>query len=667
MEPNVDEQETGRNIFPVGKFGAVISILILLGLYLSTFYNYLLFHTLVEMFSIVVACGIFMVAWNVRRVLDNNYLLFLGIAFLFIAFLDLIHTLAYKGMPIFQGYGADLPTQLWIAARYMESLSLLIAPLFLHRRLKPSIVFSAYTALSVLLLVSLFHWHIFPHCFVEGVGLTPFKKISEVVISMILLGALAVLFKNRKAFDPNVLRLLAASIVITIVSELAFTFYISVYGLSNLFGHFCKLISFYLIYKAIIETGLVRPYAFLFRNLKQSETSLRESEEKYRTVVEQSIVGIAIATGPPPRFVFANSFIADISGYTVSEITTMSPLKIYELIHPDDQEIFFRRFSDRLAGKNPPSRYEFRGITKDKRIVWMEMSSSLVQYQGKPAVLALFTDITGRKKLEDELHQAMESLAASNRRLIAISRTGLDLRETVDMKDAFRFVKEVIEEMEYGSGILARHQEGELYIQEAFLTPTQIQNAEKIIGKEILGLTVSSELMNSYKKEGAPLFIEDPAKLLSELLPLMSAKEIDGLVQLLDLHQLMVAPLTVRDKELGYLAVWSKKLQEEDLQTLGVISHQLAISIDNFELIDTIRSQAEDLKHLSVKLIQVQEQERKSLSRELHDEVGQALTAVAINLGTIKQDIPLDLRGKLRKGLQSRLKQQRTYWSRSAS
>ena len=401
MEPNIDEQETGQNIFPAGKFGAVISILILLGLYLSTFYNYLLFHTLVEMFSIVVACGIFMVAWNVRRILDNNYLLFLGIAFLFIAFLDLIHTLAYKGMPIFQGYGADLPTQLWIAARYMESLSLLIAPLFLHRRLKPSIVFSAYTALCVLLLVSLFKWHVFPHCFVEGVGLTPFKKISEVVISMILLGSLAVLFKNRKAFDPNVLRLLVASIVITIVSELAFTFYISVYGLSNLFGHFCKLISFYLIYKAVIETGLAKPYGLLFRNLKQSEVSVKESEEKYRTIVEQSLEGIVMVRDQPPKFIFANATFAKIFGYTSREIMALSPQEIYEMVHPDDQEMFFRRFSDRLDGKKPPSRYEFRGITKDKRTVWLEISSSLIAYQGKPAVLALFSDITGRKQAEE--------------------------------------------------------------------------------------------------------------------------------------------------------------------------------------------------------------------------------------------------------------------------
>ena len=88
----------------------IAGMLVFLGLYLTSLYNYLLFHSLAEIFSIVVACGIFMVAWNSRRFLDNNYLLLLGIAYLFVGGLDLIHTLTYKGMGIFQGYGTNLAT-----------------------------------------------------------------------------------------------------------------------------------------------------------------------------------------------------------------------------------------------------------------------------------------------------------------------------------------------------------------------------------------------------------------------------------------------------------------------------------------------------------------------------------------------------------------------------
>ena len=265
---------------------SIIGILILLGLYLFSLYNYLLFHTVVEMSIIMVFWAVFIIAWNCRRIMDNNYLLFLGIAYLFVGGLELVHVLAYKGMPIFYGYDADPATKLWIAARYMESLSLLVASLFLHRRLKTGLLLMIYTLVTLLVLGSVFSWHIFPACFVEGVGLTPFKKISEYLISIILIVAIYILFKNRKEFDEGVFRLIVASIVITIAAELAFTFYISVYGLSNLAGHYLKLVAAYLIYKAIIKTGLTKPYSLLFRNLKQSEKMARESEEKFRIMME---------------------------------------------------------------------------------------------------------------------------------------------------------------------------------------------------------------------------------------------------------------------------------------------------------------------------------------------------------------------------------------------
>ena len=274
VERKLVEEESGGPIV-TNKLMIIISgIFILLGLYLLSLYNYLLFHSIAEIFSVIIACVIFMVAWNSRRFLDNNYLLFLGIAYLFIAGLDLVHTLGYKGMAIFKGYDTNLATQLWIAARYMESLSLLIAPLFSGRAIRIRLIFAIYIGVFFLSVGSVFG-NIFPTCFVEGTGLTLFKKISEYIISLILIGAIILLFQKRKEFDEGVLQILIASIAVTITSELAFTFYIHAYGFSNLIGHILKIISFYLIYKAIIETGLVRPYDLLFRNLKKSEEDLR--------------------------------------------------------------------------------------------------------------------------------------------------------------------------------------------------------------------------------------------------------------------------------------------------------------------------------------------------------------------------------------------------------
>ncbi|MBU0515971.1 MAG: hypothetical protein KJ621_14490 [Proteobacteria bacterium] len=103
-----------------------LGLAVLAGIYLTSLYNYLLFHAIVELFSIAVACGIFMFAWNFRRFFYNNYLLFLGVAYLFVAGLDFVHLLAYKGLGVFPGYGANLPTQLWIAARSLQAASIIL-------------------------------------------------------------------------------------------------------------------------------------------------------------------------------------------------------------------------------------------------------------------------------------------------------------------------------------------------------------------------------------------------------------------------------------------------------------------------------------------------------------------------------------------------------------
>ncbi|MFH2091498.1 MAG: MASE3 domain-containing protein [Pseudomonadota bacterium] len=252
-------------------------ITVLVGLYCTTLINYLLFHSLAEIFSIVVACSFFMITWNSKKYIKNQYLLFIGIAYLFIAFLDLVHTLAYKGMPIFTDYDY-YANQLWIGARYLESITLMVAFYFLgsNKSYKPETIFTIYSALTALIILSIFVWKVFPVCFEEGIGLTPFKKISEYIICTILLIGILLLNKNKQRFESNIYIFLLGSLVCTIISELAFTFYVSNYGFSNLTGHYFKLFSFYLIYKAIIETGIKQPYEVVFKELDSANKNLKD-------------------------------------------------------------------------------------------------------------------------------------------------------------------------------------------------------------------------------------------------------------------------------------------------------------------------------------------------------------------------------------------------------
>jgi hypothetical protein len=209
------------------------SAFVFLGLYLASLCSYLFCHSVAKIFGIVVAFGIFSVAWNSRGFMDNNYFLVLGVAYLFVGGLDLLHTLTYKGMGVFVGHGANLATQLWIAARYLESISLLCAPWFLPKKINMAQLLTCYFAIFTVILLSIFYWNIFPDCYHEATGLTAFKILSEYLICLMLLLSIVSIYRKRTDFDPAVFKLIIASIVSTIGAELAFTFYLNVYGLSK--------------------------------------------------------------------------------------------------------------------------------------------------------------------------------------------------------------------------------------------------------------------------------------------------------------------------------------------------------------------------------------------------------------------------------------------------
>ncbi|MBS3809077.1 MAG: hypothetical protein KGY38_02845 [Desulfobacterales bacterium] len=268
-------------------FFYVMGALVLTGIFLSSRYSYLLFHSVAEVFSIVVSFSIFLFAWNTMGFARDrdSYLIVLGIAYLFVGAFDLAHMLSYKGMNIIAGDEADYATQTWIVARYIESLSLLALPFLFNRRVNHRAVFTGYLAVSLVLFLLIFRFRLFPECYIEGTGLTLFKVISEYIICLILVAAGTVLYQRRGEVDAVMFRLLLASIGFTIASEIAFTGYVSVYGPANLVGHLLKIVSFYLVYRAIVAHGLLRPYKSMFRELAASKSEL----ERYSQALESSV------------------------------------------------------------------------------------------------------------------------------------------------------------------------------------------------------------------------------------------------------------------------------------------------------------------------------------------------------------------------------------------
>ncbi|MDH5545346.1 MAG: ATP-binding protein [Gammaproteobacteria bacterium] len=246
---------------------ALWSVPLLLSLFLimSSFYSFLLFHTLAEYFAITIGILMCVVAWQTYPFTRNNFLMYLGCGYFWIAILDMMHTLTYKDMNIFANSGANTAVQLWIGTRYLEALLLLSAPIFLSTNLNRLGAFITFGIAASVIFLSVMTGN-FPQGFIEGKGLTQFKVLSEYVIILLLCGAGYYLYRQRKLLDQKILNLVYISVGFTICAELAFTFYIDVFSLSNLLGHIFKFFSFWLIFVSIVRTTLREPFTVMARN-----------------------------------------------------------------------------------------------------------------------------------------------------------------------------------------------------------------------------------------------------------------------------------------------------------------------------------------------------------------------------------------------------------------
>jgi PAS domain S-box-containing protein len=132
---------------------------------------------------------------------------------------------------------------------------------------------------------------------------------------------------------------------------------------------------------------------------KRTEEELKESEERYRVVIEHSNDGIAIVN--EDRNIFVNRRYLDIFGYPESyDITQKPPLIV---VHPDDRPMVMDYITKRRKDEPAPARYEFKGIRPDGTTINIEVSVTGIVYSGEPVSFACFRDITERKRIENEL------------------------------------------------------------------------------------------------------------------------------------------------------------------------------------------------------------------------------------------------------------------------
>ena len=138
---------------------------------------------------------------------------------------------------------------------------------------------------------------------------------------------------------------------------------------------------------------------------KDHERELEEQRELYTTLVEQSPNGVVIVQDKEYKFV--NSKMAKLTGYSVEELEGTT---FYEIIAPEYHDLVERRYELRVDDESPPNRYDIEMIDADGERHHIDLQASSIQYQGEPATLATFHDITPRKETEEQLRRQNERL-----------------------------------------------------------------------------------------------------------------------------------------------------------------------------------------------------------------------------------------------------------------
>lgn len=138
-----------------------------------------------------------------------------------------------------------------------------------------------------------------------------------------------------------------------------------------------------------------------------AQKELEESEATFRSLADNAGAVIGIVQGR--KFMYINSYFEWMTGYTQDELLSMD---ISQVVAPDFRQLVVERVGGRQMGLPEPSHYEFKITTKSGKERWLDFSSALITYHGKPAIVGVAYDITERKKMEEALRKSESSLRA---------------------------------------------------------------------------------------------------------------------------------------------------------------------------------------------------------------------------------------------------------------
>jgi diguanylate cyclase (GGDEF)-like protein/PAS domain S-box-containing protein len=374
-------------------------------LYFFSRANYLFFHLTVESITLVIGILILTISIISRNFSQSSLILTLGPGILVASIITFAHIATFKGMNIIPGYDANLPTQLWIVSNYILSVSIFLSILAGNKKISFTwnlIIFSGIGILGSILCFA----ELFPMCFVEGEGLTIFKKVSEYIIVLIYAACLIAIYNKKNVLDKQTYITMRIFLGLLIFGELMFTLYIDVYGIQNFLGHYFRLLAFLIIYTFIVKESIQRPFNSIFSELRDLSRQLE--------LIIDNIPGLIFYKDMNNKFIKVNKYMADAKKISKSEMEGKS----LEDIYPREDAIKYFEDDLTVIKSGEPKLNIEEKWENDGEVKWINTSKIPLKNNEDEiiGILGLSFDITERKQEEQRikiLQQAIEQSPAA--------------------------------------------------------------------------------------------------------------------------------------------------------------------------------------------------------------------------------------------------------------
>ncbi len=359
--------------------------LVLLSLILLSYFNLETFHLVAEIFAVFFALSIFSITWNARNFMRNHFFLLIGNTFLLLGILNLFHLLLFMQMianPLFNS-----PLQISLTIYQVFGGSLIIAPYFLNHRLSYPKILMFLVGLSVLFLAltAFLEKHFFQ---VHHHQL--FLIVNLIVFTLLVLGALATLYKKRRYLDRSSFRLLIIANLGFIPTMISQTLYPEG-GVAFTVAHLLRIVSEYLYFQVVIQAGLLAPYL----ELSQSREELAAEKERLDVTLRSLGEGV-IATDNSGQIILINRVAEELTGWKQVEAKGQPLDEVFTVTFLPKQQS-----SDELSAADPPKIL----VSRDNRLRFVAITGAVMRDHHNQIVgnVLVFRDVTEKRKMEEEL------------------------------------------------------------------------------------------------------------------------------------------------------------------------------------------------------------------------------------------------------------------------